>query len=307
MASKVASKIKLSSVDELLGVPESVDGAVLLEVGRIQPFSNHPFKVIDDEKMEDLINSIKENGVLNPVIVRPIGSGQYEMISGHRRLHASIRAGLEKIPAIPKQMDDDTAILAMVDSNIQREEIAPSEKGFALRMRMDAMKRQGNRSDLTSCTDCTKSPDRTTTIIGEAFGLKSRQVSNYIRLTYLNEDLLELVDAKKIPITMAVDISYFDSEVQNWLFEYIKENGFIKQAQVDRLKEHGNLENITQYVMISLMNEVLSEKKTQSGVSLSERKLSKYFPAYYTKKQKEMVILELLEMWKKDNEMKGER
>lgn len=300
MASNVVSKIKLSSVDELLCVPESVNGAVLLEVSRIQSFHDHPFKVIDNDKMDELVNSIKENGVLNPVIVRPIGSGLYEMISGHRRLHASIRAGLDKIPAIPKQMDDDTAILVMVDSNIQREEILPSEKGYALQMRMEAMSRQGARTDLTLCTECTKTSNRTTEVIGEAFGIKSRQVSKYIRLTYLITELLDLVDIKKLPLTMAVDISYFDNEVQKWIFDYIKENGFIKQAQVDRLKQHDNLANITQYVMISLMNEALLKKQTGSSISLSDRKLSKFFPGHYSKKQKENIILQLLENWKKE-------
>ena len=149
MASRVAGKIKLQSVDELLGVPE-IAGTQEIEIGRIHSFPNHPFKVLDDDKMESLVDSIRENGILNPVIVRPDQTGDYEMISGHRRLHAASIVGLAKIPAIVKEMSDDEAIIKMVDANIQREEILPSERAWSLKMKMDAVKRQGQRSDLTS-------------------------------------------------------------------------------------------------------------------------------------------------------------
>ena len=149
MASRVAGKIKLQSVDELLGVPE-IAGTQEIEIERIHAFPNHPFKVLDDEKMDTLVDSIRENGILNPVIVRPDQSGNYEMISGHRRLHAAKIVGLKKVPAIVKEMSDDEAIIKMVDANIQREEILPSERAFSLKMKMDAIKRQGKRSDLTS-------------------------------------------------------------------------------------------------------------------------------------------------------------
>ena len=181
MASRVAGKIKLQSVDELLGVPE-IAGTQEIEIGRISPFPNHPFKVLDDEKMDILVDSIRENGILNPVIVRPDKSGNYEMISGHRRLHAAGIVGLKKVPAIVKEMTDDEATIIMVDANVQREEILPSERAFSLKMKMDAMRRQGKRSDLTSGNDCQKwSSDE----LGESVGLKGRQVRNYIRLTYL--------------------------------------------------------------------------------------------------------------------------
>ena len=181
MINRVAGKIKLQSVDELLGVPE-ISGTQEIEIARIHEFPNHPFKVLDDERMDLLVDSIRENGILNPVIVRPDQNGDYEMISGHRRLHAAGIAGLQKIRAIVKEMSDDEAIIKMVDANIQREEILPSERAFSLKMKMDAMRRQGSRSDLTSDNDCQKwSSDE----IGETVGLKGRQVRNYIRLTYL--------------------------------------------------------------------------------------------------------------------------
>ena len=296
-SSRVASKIKMATVDELLGVPAEYAEAVLIEIDRIAPFKNHPFKVLDDERMDDLVESIKANGVLNPVIVRPTGGGQYEMISGHRRLHASKLAGLDKIPAISKQLSDDEATIIMVDSNIQREEILPSEKAFALRMRHEALSRQGQRNDLTSCTECTKLDERTTDAIGESFGLKGRQVSKYIRLTYLSEELLSLVDSRKIPITIAVDISYFDSDVQHWIYEYVKENGFLKPVQIQALKEYGNLENITQYVLIHTMNEALPKTKDTGRVALSGQKLKRYFPAGFSSRKREEIIIHLLEQW----------
>ena len=296
MAGRVAGKIKLQSVDELLGVPE-IAGTQEIEIGRIHSFPNHPFKVLDDDKMETLVDSIRENGILNPVIVRPDQTGDYEMISGHRRLHAAGIVGLVKIPAIVKEMSDDEAIIKMVDANIQREEILPSERAWSLKMKMDAMRRQGCRTDLTCGTECQKlSSDE----VGEAFGLKGRQVRNYVRLTELIAELMEYVDQKKIPITLAVDISYFDEQVQKWIYEYIKDNGFLKPVQIAALKEQPNLANTTQYHVISILNGALPQKSSSAKVSLSEKKLDKYFPPHYSAKQREDVIIQLLEQWSKE-------
>ncbi len=296
MASRVASKIKMATVDELLGVPE-IAGTMEVDTYRIHSFENHPFKVIDDEKMDSLVESIRENGVLNPVIVRPDSSGNYEMISGHRRLRACQIIGLEKIPAIVKEMTDDESIIYMVDSNIQREELLPSEKAFAFKMKMEAMSRQGQRTDLTSGP---KGPRLTVEIIGDEVGMKSRQVKRYIRLTYLIPELLEMVDQKKLGVNLAVDISFFDNEVQQWIYEYIKENGFLKPNQVEALKDQPNLENMTQYIVISVLNSALPEKRPTGKVALSEKKLDKYFPPHYTARQREEVILTLLEQWKNE-------
>ena len=301
MAGRVAGKIKLQSVDELLGVPE-IAGTQEIEIGRIHSFPNHPFKVLDDDKMESLVDSIRENGILNPVIVRPDQTGDYEMISGHRRLHAAGIVGLVKIPAIVKEMSDDEAIIKMVDANIQREEILPSERAWSLKMKMDAMRRQGARLDVegTCGTECDKLGKKTAEIVGDSVGLKARQVQKYIRLTDLVPNLMEYVDQKKIPITLAVDISYFDKQIQQWVYEYIKDNGFLKPVQIAALKEQPNLANTTQYHVISTLNGALPQKSSSAKVSLSEKKLDKYFPPHYSAKQREDVIIQLLEQWSKE-------
>ena len=296
MAGRVAGKIKLQSVDELLGVPE-IAGTQEIEIGRIHPFPNHPFKVLDDDKMETLVDSIRENGILNPVIVRPDQTGDYEMISGHRRLHAAGIVGLVKIPAIVKEMSDDEAIIKMVDANIQREEILPSERAWSLKMKMDAIKRQGKRSDLTSDQN---GPKLSAVEVGESAGISSTQVKRYIRLTELIPEILDLVDQKKVQFTLAVDISYFDEQVQKWIYEYIKDNGFLKPVQIAALKEQPNLANTTQYHVISILNGALPQKSSSAKVSLSEKKLDKYFPPHYSAKQREDVIIQLLEQWSKE-------
>ena len=302
MAGRVAGKIKLQSVDELLGVPE-IAGTQEIEIGRIHSFPNHPFKVLDDDKMETLVDSIRENGILNPVIVRPDQTGDYEMISGHRRLHAAGIVGLVKIPAIVKEMSDDEAIIKMVDANIQREEILPSERAWSLKMKMDAMRRQGCRTDLTCGTQFHKlsNEDRKTReIIGNESGMTGRQVTTYIRLTELIPEILDLTDEKRITLAMAVDISYFDKQIQQWVYEYIKDNGFLKPVQIAALKEQPNLANTTQYHVISILNGALPQKFSSAKVSLSEKKLDKYFPPHYSAKQREDVIIQLLEQWSKE-------
>ena len=296
MAGRVAGKIKLQSVDELLGVPE-IAGTQEIEIGRIHSFPNHPFKVLDDDKMETLVDSIRENGILNPVIVRPDQTGDYEMISGHRRLHAAGIVGLVKIPAIVKEMSDDEAIIKMVDANIQREEILPSERAWSLKMKMDAIKRQGKRSDLTLDQN---GPKLSAVEVGESAGISSTQVKRYIRLTELIPEILDLVDQKKVQFTLAVDISYFDEQVQKWIYEYIKDNGFLKPVQIAALKEQANLSNASQYNVISILNGALPQKSSSAKVSLSEKKLDKYFPPHYSAKQREEVIIQLLEQWSKD-------
>ena len=198
-------EIKIDPMDEFFGIPTSMEGSVMVKIKDIYPFKDHPFKVLDDEKMEELVESIKANGVLSPVLVRPRTPEQgYEMISGHRRLHASKKAGVEYIPAIIKEMSDDEATIAMVDSNVQREEILPSERAWSLRMKMDAMRHQGERTDLDeSCrAECDKKGKKSAQLVGEAFGLKERQVQKYVRLTELIPPLLSMVDNKELPISM---------------------------------------------------------------------------------------------------------
>lgn len=295
MGNRVAGKIKLQSVDELLGVPE-INGTQEIELGRIHTFPNHPFKVLEDDKMEKLVESIRENGILNPVLVRPDQTENYEMISGHRRLHAAEIVGLDKIPAIVKEMSDDEAIIKMVDANIQREEILPSEKAFAYKMKLEAMKRSAGRpTKENACHSGThlRSDQELASQVGES----ARSIQRYIRLTYLIPELLEMIDVKRLQFVMAVDISYFDEQVQKWVYEYFKENGFLKPVQVEALKNAENLSNATQYSIISILNEALPKKTTMAKVSLSEKKLDQYFPPHYSAKEREKVILQLLEQW----------
>ena len=292
-------KIHFESVDELLGAPSIKDGTEEIRIDKIHPFKNHPFKVLDDEKMDDLVESIRANGVLTPVLVRPDGDGGYEMISGHRRMHAAIRAELEVIPAIVKEMSDDEATIFMVDSNVQREEILPSERAYALSMKMEAMRRQGKRSDLTSGTEC---PKLSAESAGEVYGLKARQVRKYVKLTELIPALLDMVDDKTISIAMGYDIAFFDKEVQQWIYEYRKENGILRPEQIEALKAQKNLENMQQYPVIQIMNAALPEPKVNGKVSLSERKLNKYFPSHMPSREREKVILELLAKWREEQE-----
>lgn len=303
-------EIHFESVEELLGVPQMQDGTELVKVRDIFHFKDHPFKVVDDEKMDELVESIRTNGVLTPVLIRPRSEGGYEMVSGHRRLHAAEKAGLEKIPSIIKEMSDDEAVIAMVDSNVQREEILPSERAWSFKMKMDALSHQGERSDLSMDGTCgtefhklATEDKKTRNTIGSEAGMTGRQVQKYIRLTELIPALLELVDEKKLTISMAVDMSYFNDEVQGWLLDYYKTNGKITLKQMAALKELQNLSNITKYTFTATLNGALPEGKGNGRVNLSERKLNKYFPARMTAKERERIIIELLEKWKaeKDN------
>jgi ParB family chromosome partitioning protein len=293
-------KIKLASVEELLGVSNE-ESAMDIDVVKIQPFRNHPFKVIDDEKMEDLVESIRTNGILSPVLIRPIGNDIYEMVSGHRRMHAAILLGMDRIPAIIREMTDDEAIVKMVDANIQREELLPSEKAFAYKMKMDAMKNQGYRSDLTadsktSCQFGTKS--RADQQVSGQVGESARQVQRFIRLTELIPELLEYVDQKRLQFTVAVEISYIDKEVQKWLYEYIKDNGMVRLNQVVLLRAQMKTGAITQAKMISMLNNSQPGKGPATKLTFSEKKLREFFPAHYTSTQMRDVIEDLLSDWK---------
>lgn len=296
-------KLHFESVQELLGAPVDNEGTQEIRIDQIYPFENHPFKVLDDDKMTDLVESIKENGILVPVLVRPDDEGSYEMISGHRRLHAAKAAGLSTIPAVIKEMTNDEATIAMVDANIQREEILPSERAYSLKMKMDAMRRQGARIDLidgTSDTECRKL--NTAEIVGEECGMKQVQVRKYVRLTELIQELMNLVDEKKVPIVLGVELSYLDHDIQGWVYEYIKENGFLKKEQVEALRKQANPENMTQFTVISIMNDALPGNKASGRVNLSEKKLDKYFPSHVSANERERVILNLLQKWKEEQE-----
>ena len=301
MKNRSGEKIKLTSIDELLGVVNE-ESAMEIEIDKIKSFSGHPFKVIDDEKMQDLIESISESGVLTPVLIRPVQNDGYEMISGHRRMHAAQKAGLITIPAIVREMTDDEAVIAMVDANIQREELLPSEKAFAYKMKLEAMKRQGSRTDLTLSQNETKL--RSDEILSKQVGESRAQVQRYIRLTELIPDLLELVDKKRLNFTIAVDISYIPQDVQKWIYEYICDNGFIKPNQIAALRNYLGQGPVTQSLMISILNSHIPVKAPARKVTLNEKKLTKYFPKNYTSEDMEKVIESLLEKWKQEQEVK---
>lgn len=295
MRNRSGEKIKLSGIDELLGVVNE-ESAMEIDIASIHPFAGHPFKVVDDEKMQDLVESVRENGVITPVLIRPAENNQYEMISGHRRMHAAELAGLSTIPAIVRNMTDEEAVIAMVDANIQREELLPSEKAFAFKMKMDAIKRQGSRRDLTSDQN---GPKLAAWEVGESNGISGTQVKRYIRLTELIPELLNLVDDKKLQFTVAVDISYIDKEIQKWIYEYIRDNGFIKPNQITALRKQLETETVSQNFMISIFNNAIAPKKMNRKITLSEKKLTRYFPPEYSQEQMEKVIETLLEEWTK--------
>ena len=293
-------KIKLTSVEELLGVSNE-ESAMDIEVVKIQPFRNHPFKVIDDEKMEDLVESIRANGILSPVLIRPIGNDVYEMVSGHRRMHAAILLGMDRIPAIIREMTDDEAIVKMVDANIQREELLPSEKAFAYKMKMDAMKRQGSRQDLGKETTSTQIGWNleTAELVGKEIGESKNQVRRSIRLTELIPELLDYVDQRRIQFTVAVEISYIDHEVQKWLYEYIRDNGMVRMNQITLLRTQLQVGAITQTKMIGILNESQPGRVPTSKVTFTEKKLREYFPPTYTTTQMRDIIEDLLADWKR--------
>lgn len=297
MKNRPGEKIKLASLDELLGVVNE-ESAMEIEINKIHAFKNHPFKVLDDEKMQDLIESVKLSGVLTPVLLRVDSNDEYEMISGHRRLHAAKMAGLTTIPAIVRELSDDDAVIAMVDANIQREELLPSEKAFAYRMKLEAMKRQGSRTDLTLSQNETKS--RSDEVLSKQVGESRAQVQGYIRLTELIPELLDLVDSKKLKFTVAVDISYIDKEIQKWIYEYIKDTGFIKPQQITALRNQLNEGAVNQVGMLTIFNKCMMVKTPSRSITFSEKKLTKYFPESYSADDMEQVIESLLEKWSQE-------
>ena len=287
-------KIKLQTLEEMLGVVGE-ESAMEIEIEKIHPFKNHPFHVVDDARMQDLIESIRTNGILTPAIVRSVGKDEYEMISGHRRMHAAKILGMERIPVIIREMSDDEAIVKMVDSNIQREELLPSEKAFAYKMMMEAMKRQAGRpSKENACQNGTNL--RSDVIMGDEVGESARQVQRYIRLTELIPDLLDYVDKKRIQFTVAVEISYIDKEIQQWILEYIKENGPIKINQVKELRAAMQTGAMTQDKVITVLSGNQAGDRV-GDLTLSWKRIRQYFPEDYSRDDMRQVIEDLLKSW----------
>lgn len=302
-----ARKIQLTSYDDLFKndeerLADTQERIQMLSPEKMQPFPNHPFKVVDDEKMMDMVESIKEYGVLVPIIVRPVENGNYEIVSGHRRHHAAVLAGQEEIPAIVREMDEDAAVLVMVDSNLQRENILPSEKAFAYRMKLEALKHQGKRSDLTSAQIGLK---LSTEIIGEQNGDSRNQVKRYIRLTHLIPDILEMVDNKNIAFNAAVEISYLSEKEQELLHDNMDVNECSPSlSQAKRLKKYSQDGKLTEDVIDAIMTE---EKETDTKLVLKGDTIKKYFPKEYTPMQMQQVITKLLENWYRKRTQDKER
>lgn len=275
---------------------ENEERIIEIEIELLRPFKEHPFQVKDDKEMFLLQESIEKYGILNPLIVRPVPDGYYEIISGHRRKHAAEKLGYRKVPVIIRVLSEDDSILSMVDSNLHRERISYSEKAFAYKMKQEAMKHQGSRTDLTLGQNVPKFK-RTTEAIADGTGESYKQIQRYIRLTELLPELLDLLDNKKLQFTVAVNISYIDKEIQGWIYEYISDTGFIKPKQIAALRNQLNDGPINQIQMLSIFNNCVMAKKVSRSLTFSEKKLTKYFPDDYTAKDMEQVIESLLEKW----------
>lgn len=305
-----AKNVKLASVDDLFSTEESRADAtrekvVEIPLSELHPFQNHPFKVKDDEAMMDTAESIRQYGVLVPAIARPDPNGGYELVAGHRRHHASEIAGKETMPVIVRDLDDDTATIIMVDSNLQREELLPSERAFAYKMKLEAMKHQGERSDLTSPQVGQKSSWAINQVAADSGASKS-QVQRYIRLTELIPPLLDMVDEKKIALNPAYELSFLTKEEQAQLVETMDyEQATPSLSQAQRMKKFSQEGKLSEDVMLAIMSE---EKKSDlDKVTFTTDTLRKYFPKSYTPKRMEETIIKLLERWQRQRQQQHER
>ena len=306
---KSSVNASLSSYDDIFSTEESRqeeqrEQVQQIPIGELFPFKNHPFKVLDDDSMSDTVESVKQYGVLSPLIARPRPKGGYEIISGHRRQHAAELAGLETLPVIVRQMDDDAAIILMVDSNLQREHILPSERAFAYKMKLDAMKNQGTRSDLTSTQVVSKL--RSNEKLGAENNQSRETVRRFIRLTNLIPELLDMVDNKTVSFNPAVELSYLSPEQQQEVIRAMDDTqNFPSVSQAKRIKKLAQDGTFTMETVIAIMGE---EKKSElDTVTIKNDTLRKYFPRSYTPKQMEDTIIKLLEQWQKKRQHSEER
>ena len=306
---KSSVNASLSSYDDIFSTEESRqeeqrEQVQQIPIGELFPFKNHPFKVLDDDSMSDTVESVKQYGVLSPLIARPRPKDGYEIISGHRRQHAAELAGLETLPVIVRQMDDDAAIILMVDSNLQREHILPSERAFAYKMKLDAMKNQGTRSDLTSTQVVSKL--RSNEKLGAENNQSRETVRRFIRLTNLIPELLDMVDNKTVSFNPAVELSYLSPEQQQEVIRAMDDTqNFPSVSQAKRIKKLAQDGTFTTETIVAIMGE---EKKSElDTVTIKNDTLRKYFPRSYTPKQMEDTIIKLLEQWQKKRQHSEER
>ena len=309
---KNSLNVSLKGADDIFSTEESRQEQQREQVQQIPidelfPFKNHPFKVLDDESMQRTVESVEQYGVLSPLIARPRPEGGYEIISGHRRQHAAQLAGLETLPVIVRNMDDDAAVLLMVDSNLQRENILPSERAFAYKMKLEALKNQGARSDLTCGQIGHKSNGaKARDIVADESGDNARNVQRFIRLTNLVPELLDMVDEKKIAFNPAVELSYLDESQQRDFLEAIEDTQNAPSlSQAQRLKKLAQEGHFSYDVAFAVMGE---EKKDElDKVVIKNDTLRKYFPRSYTPKQMEDTIIKLLEQWQRKQQRQNER
>lgn len=303
-----AKNIVLKSVDDIFQTEENRADAQRervqeIPLDQLKPFRNHPFKVRDDQRMLDTVDSIREYGVLVPAIARPDPEGGYELISGHRRKRGCEMAGFQTMPVIIRDLDDDAAVLVMVDSNIQREELLPSERAFAYKMKLEALKHQGARSDLTSMQVAQKLSVQK---VGEDAGVSKDQVRRFIRLTELISELLDMVDERKLAFNPAVEVSYLKRDEQRMLLEAMDaEQTTPSLSQAQRLKKFSQEGRLTEEAMSAIMSE--EKKSDMDKVTLRSDTLRRYFPKSYTPKQMEQTIIKLLDVWQKQRQKNQER
>ena len=307
--SKGSLNVSLKGADDIFSTEESRqeqqrEQVQQIPIGELFPFKNHPFKVLDDESMQRTVESVEQYGVLSPLIARPRPEGGYEIISGHRRQHAAQLAGLDALPVIVRQMDDDAAVLLMVDSNLQRENILPSERAFAYKMKLEAIKNQGARSDLTSPQVAAKF--RSDDAVAKDQGISGDTVRRYIRLTNLIPELLDMVDEKKISFNPAVELSYLDESQQRDFLEAMQDTQNAPSlSQAQQLKKMAQQGEFSYEKAFDVMGqEKRSEKDT---VTIKNETLRKYFPRSYTPKQMEEKIIQLLDAWQKKQQRRNER
>ena len=306
---KNSLNVSLKGADDIFSTEESRqeqqrEQVQQIPIGELFPFKNHPFKVLDDESMQRTVESVEQYGVLSPLIARPRPEGGYEIISGHRRQHAAQLAGLDTLPVIVRNMDDDAAVLLMVDSNLQRENILPSERAFAYKMKLEALKNQGARSDLTSPQVAAKF--RSDDAVAKDQGISGDTVRRYIRLTSLIPELLDMVDEKKIAFNPAVELSYLDEAQQRDFLEAMNDTQNAPSlSQAQRLKKLAQEGHFSYDVAFAVMGE---EKKDElDKVVIKNDTLRKYFPRSYTPKQMEDTIIKLLEQWQRKQQRQNER
>lgn len=306
---KSSVNASLSNYDDIFSTEESRqeeqrEQVQQIPIGELFPFKNHPFKVLDDDSMSDTVESVKQYGVLSPLIARPRPKGGYEIISGHRRQHAAELAGLETLPVIVREMSDDAAVILMVDSNLQREHILPSERAFAYKMKLDAIKNQGARSDLTSPQVASKF--RSDDEVAKGQGISGDTVRRFIRLTNLIPELLDMVDNKTVSFNPAVELSYLSPEQQQEVIRAMDDTqNFPSVSQAKRIKKLAQDGTFTTETVVAIMGE---EKKSElDTVTIKNDTLKKYFPRSYTPKQMEDTIIKLLEQWQKKRQRSEER